>query len=150
MTNRKLTMARMFPASNRSNAPWTPLQRRTWLAERRRRARCLLPAPVLAAQYPSLAVWDWPYANPFRWNAYNSLDGGATWGLIGFEDGDARQYAPDGDEPMFVVGVDSYGREITEHSNVVQVEDAPAPESFLSLEDGSALQLEDGSNFLME
>ena len=64
-------------------------------------------------------------------------DGGATRRLIGFEDGDCCQ---DGDEPMFVVGADSYGREITEHSNVVQVEDAPAPAKFLSLEDGSALQ----------
>jgi hypothetical protein len=87
----------------------------------------LLPGPVLKAQYPDLAVWDWSYANPFRWNAYDSLDGGVTWRFDDFEDGDTRQYAPDGNEPMFIVGVDANGREITERSNVVQVEDAPPP-----------------------
>jgi hypothetical protein len=129
------------------------INRRGWLAvwaQDRRRSRCLLPAPVLAAQYPSLAVWDWPYADPFRWNAYDSLDGGVTWNFIGFEDGDARLYAPDGNQPMLIVGVDSYGREITGRSNVIQVDDAPAPGSFLSLEDGSAMQLENGSNLLLQ
>lgn len=86
------------------------------------------PTPELIAQYPSLAVWQWNYANPVRWNAYNSLDGGGTYQFDDFVNGDARQYAPDGGQHlMFIVGVDGIGTEITGRSNAVRPDDAIAP-----------------------
>jgi hypothetical protein len=45
-------MAKALPQMPRRNAPWTPLQRRTWLAEQRRKKH-LLPAPLSA---PTLAL----------------------------------------------------------------------------------------------
>ena len=98
----------------------------TWAQDRRRgRQNHLLPAPVLAPQNPSLAVWTWTAANPARWNAYNSLDGGLTYQFDDWVAGNARQYAPDGGQhPMFIVGVDANGVEITERSNVVRPDDA--------------------------
>ena len=98
----------------------------TWAQDRRRgRQNHLLPAPVLAPQTPSLAVWTWTAANPARWNAYNSLDGGLTYQFDDWVAGSARQYAPDGGQhPMFIVGVDANGVEITERSNVVRPDDA--------------------------
>jgi hypothetical protein len=113
------------------------INRRGWLAvwlQDRRRARVrgalptLLPAPLLVALYPDLAVWEWNYPDPARWNAYNSLDGGQTYRFDDWETGDARQYAPDGGENlMFIVGVDADGREITERSNAVLPEDGDMP-----------------------
>jgi hypothetical protein len=141
----------MFPKSKRRSAAWTPFQRQAWLATRRRRHR-LLPAPVLRAVYPDLLQWDWDLPNPYKWNVWLSLDGGATFMMPDgyWEYGDARQFAPDGEELHYIVGVDENNREITAHSNAVRPDDAPAPESFLVLEDGSALQLENGSNFLLQ
>jgi hypothetical protein len=119
------------------------INRRGWLAlwlQKRRRSRVrgalpsLLPAPVLVAQYPSLAVWEWNYPNPARWNAYKSLDDGMTFRFDDWETGDARQYAPDGGENlMFIVGVDANGTEITERSNAVLPDDGvpPPPAPFL-------------------
>ena len=59
---------------------------RLWLtlqAQKHRRARQhrLLPAPVLRAAYPDLLRWDWDLANPFKWNVWTSLNGGASWFL---------------------------------------------------------------------
>src|SRR5512137_2262527 len=115
---------------------WT---RRGWLAawlQDRRRARQnrLLPAPVLVPLYPSLLVWEWNLANPYKWNVWLTLDGGATYFMP--EDywayGAARQFAPDGGtEKYYIVGVDANGREITHRSNVVRPDDA-IPESTLT------------------
>ena len=110
-----------------------PLSRRGWLAtwlQDRRRARQKLPAPVLRTQYPSLLAWDWNLANPFKWNVWQSLDGGASYILI--EDywayGAARQFSPDGGSELhFIVGVDASGKEITHRSNAVRPDDATAP-----------------------
>ena len=118
-----------LPAPLRHNAPWTPLQRRTWLAEQRRKEH-LLPAPVIRPKYPDLIVWDWDLLNPYKWNFWMSMNGGATYILI--EDywmyGDARQFAPDGGgELYYAVGVDKDGNEITQHSNIVRPDDAPVP-----------------------
>jgi hypothetical protein len=124
-------MPKALPQTPRRNAPWTPLQRRTWLAEQRRKEH-LLPAPVIRPKYPDLIVWDWDLANPYKWNFWMSLNGGATYILI--EDywmyGDARQFAPDGGgELYYAVGVDKDGNEITQHSNIVRPDDAPVPPS---------------------
>ena len=111
---------------------------RAWLAkwlEGRRRGRVapLLPAPVLVPQIPSLAVWAWNNADPARWYAYKSLDGGATFVVDAWEVGTARQYAPDGGQRyMFIVGADANGNEVTLRSNAVKPDDAalrlmPAP-----------------------
>ena len=35
-------MPKIYPAPTRRNAPWTPLQRQTWLAEQRRRRSSLV------------------------------------------------------------------------------------------------------------
>lgn len=122
-------MLQSLPQTKRRNAPWTPLQRRTWLAEQRRKHR-LLPAPVLRAAYPDLLQWDWDFPNPYKWNVWMSFDGGTSWMLV--EDywmyGDARQFAPDGGgELYYIVGIDETGREITAHSNIVRPDDAPLP-----------------------
>ncbi len=90
----------------------------------------LYPAPVLVATYPSMVTWTWSYTNPFRWLVYMSLNNGASWMLVEdyWANGSARQFAPDGgSELYFIVGVNSNGVEITEHSNVVRPDDAPAP-----------------------
>jgi hypothetical protein len=101
-----------------------------WLQDRRRSRRQtpLPPTPELIAQYPSLAVWNWIAANPVRWNAYNSLDGGVTYNFDDFVLGTARQYAPDGGQHlMFIVGVDGGGTEITGRSNAVRPDAGIAP-----------------------
>ena len=117
-----------LPALPPRNAPWTPLQRRTWLAEQRRKGH-LLPPPVLRAAYPDLLQWDWDLPNPYKWNVWLSLDGGATYFLPDgyWMYGDARQFAPDGEELHYIVGVDADGKEITQHSNAVHPSDAQAP-----------------------
>ena len=95
-----------------------------WAQERRREHQGLLPAPVLVAQHPSLATWQWRYTNPARWNAYNSLDGGVTWQFDDFTAGSDRQYSPDGGTHfMFIVGVDANGKEITKRSNAIRPDD---------------------------
>lgn len=116
----------------------TPIiDRRGWLAvwlQGRRRARVraaratLLSAPVLVAQSPTLLVWMWDYADPYRWNAYLSLDNGVTWQLDDWKTGDARSYSPDGGSSLIlIVGVDADDNEITERSNAVRPDDAPDP-----------------------
>ena len=97
---------------------------------RRNRLHRLLPAPVLRAQYPDKLAWDWDRPNPYKWNVWMSLNGGASWLLI--EDywmyGDARQFAPDGgSELYFIVGIDESGNEITAHSNIIRPDDAVVP-----------------------
>ena len=90
----------------------------------------LLPAPVLRATYPDLLVWDWDLPNPYKWNVWQSLDGGASYILVEgyWMYGDARQFAPDsGGQLHFIVGVDETGNEVTERSNAVRPEDAAAP-----------------------
>ncbi len=90
----------------------------------------LLPAPVLRPVYPDLLVWDWDLPNPFKWNVWQSLDGGASYILVEgyWMYGDARQFAPDGGAELhFIVGVDEAGNEVTERSNAVRPDDAPVP-----------------------
>jgi|GEM_PF-3213554 len=123
-------MPQALPQPNRSSGSWTPLQRRAWLANARRRSRKLFPAPVLRPAYPSLLRWDWDYTNPVRWNIWQSLDHGGTYFLANgyWEDGDLREFAPDGgSEFYFIVGVDAAGTEITGRSNAVRPDDAPLP-----------------------
>ena len=122
---------RKLPQSGTRGRPWSAARRfhgwlATWLQGRRRaRQNVLLPAPVLVPALSSLATWEWPYANPARWDAYNSLDGGLTFQFDDSAAGDARQYAPDGGQHlMFIVGVDASGKEITERSNAVRPDDA--------------------------
>lgn len=121
-------MPKALPQNPRPNPPWTPLQRRTWLAERRKHR--LLPAPVLRAVYPDLLQWNWDLPNPYKWNVWLSLDGGVSYILVNgyWMYGDARQFAPDGaGELHYIVGVDVNGHEITHHSNAVRPDDAPVP-----------------------
>ena len=124
------------------------INRRVWLAldlqaRRRKRMRAaqsfLLPAPVLRAAYPDLLQWDWDLPNPHKWNVWMSLDDGNNYILI--EDywgyGDARQFAPDGgSELYYIVGINSSGVEITEHSNIIRPDDAvpPVPLSVIGLQ----------------
>jgi len=63
--NQNRTMLKTLPPPTARNAPWTPFQRRTWLANERRKHR-LLPAPVLRAAYPDLLQWDWDLPNPYK------------------------------------------------------------------------------------
>ena len=119
--------------------------RRIWLAlqsQKHRRARMraalptLLPAPVLRAVYPDLLQWDWDFPDPYKWNVWQSLDGGASYILVDgyWEYGDARQFAPDGGgELHFIVGVDADGNEITGRSNAVRPDDAPVTGLFNGL-----------------
>ncbi|MEY2664502.1 MAG: hypothetical protein RIT04_310 [Candidatus Parcubacteria bacterium] len=88
------------------------------------------PRPLLRPVYPDLINWEWHHKNPYRWNIYLILSGG-TWCVL-VDDywkwGDARSFAPDGgSSPVFIVGVDKNGREITRRSNVVRPDDAPIP-----------------------
>jgi hypothetical protein len=130
-------MPKAFPQEKHGNSPWTPLQRRTWLAERRRRSRCLLPAPVLVAAYPDLAVWTWEYPDPAYWYAYHQHTVGEPFTYDDRGAGTDRQYAPDGGQyPMFIVGVDANGKEITERSNAVRPEDALPPPNAPVISDG--------------
>jgi hypothetical protein len=113
----------------RRNAPWTPLQRQAWLALQRHDHR-RLPAPVLAALYPGLLAWVWAFANPWKWNVWQSTDGGVSYFLVAdyWAVGTARQFDPDGgSELYFIVGVNETGREVTQRSNAVRPDDAPIP-----------------------
>ena len=86
-----------------------------------------LHAPTLSPAYPSLLTWKWNYPNPYQWYIYISLDNGRTFQHISdyWAYGNARQFAPDGgSEYMFIVGVDSSGKEITKRSAVVRPDDA--------------------------
>jgi hypothetical protein len=105
-----------------------------WAQNRRRRrlrlAPSLLPAPVLRSEYPDKLAWDWNLANPYKWNVWQSLDGGVTYILSDgyWMYGDARQFAPDAPgELHFIVGVDASGNEITERSNAVRPDEALPP-----------------------
>ncbi len=122
-------MAKALPQAKPRNAPWTPLQRRTWLAEQRRKHH-LLPAPVLRAAYPTLLRWDWDLPNPYRWYVYWGNSSSGPWNFVSdyWHYGDSRQFAPDGGSPWHIlVGVDTSGNEITQRSNAVRPDDAPAP-----------------------
>jgi hypothetical protein len=101
----------------------------TWLQDRRRaRQHRLLPAPVLAAAYPDLAVWSWDYPNPAYWYAYHQHADGEPFTYDDRGAGTDRQYAPDGGQYlMFIVGVDADGNEVTERSNAVRPDDAVPP-----------------------
>ena len=90
-------MPKKLPASPRSNAPWTPPQRRTWLAEQRRHGR-LRPAPVLRGVYPSKLAWVWDLPNPYKWYVWRSLDGGVNYILVEgyWMYGADSLFAPDG------------------------------------------------------
>lgn len=125
-------MARLLPGAKRGR-PWSPERRRrgwlaTWLQARRRGRQIVLrPAPVLQPRYGELLAWEWTLPDPYKWNVWMSLDAGASWLLV--EDywayGNARQFAPDGgSELYFIVGVDEFGRALTEPSNVVRPDDA--------------------------
>jgi hypothetical protein len=97
----------------------------SWFLQKRRRARCLLPAPVLVAAFPDLAVWTWDYPDPAYWYAYHQHAVGDPFTYDDRGAGTDRQYAPDGGQYwMFIVGVDANGKEITERSNAVRPEDA--------------------------
>lgn len=122
-------------SQNRTRKPWLALWAQGRRRKRLRLAPPLLPAPVLRAQYPDKLAWDWNYANPYKWNVWQSLDGGSTYFLSDgyWMYGDARQFAPDGPgELHFIVGVDAAGNEITEHSNAVRPDSALPPIELLS------------------
>lgn len=116
------------------------IDRRGWLTlwaqgRRRKRQHRLLPAPVLRAVYPDKLAWDWNLPDPYKWNVWQSLDGGASYILVEgyWMYGDARLFAPDGGgELHYIVGVDADGNEITEHSNAVRPDDAPIPSLLLT------------------
>ena len=77
-------------------------------------------APKLATTSTHHAAWNWAHANPYRWNAYRSTDGGATYAFEGYVGGTAREYTPaSGANRMWIVGVDAGGKEITNRSNGV-------------------------------
>jgi hypothetical protein len=83
---------------------------------------------VLTAAYPDLAVWTWDYPDPAYWYAYHQHAAGEPFTYDDHGAGTDRQYAPDGGQyPMFIVGVDANGKEITERSNAVRPEDAQPP-----------------------
>ncbi len=87
-------------------------------------------APKLSPEYPTLLTWKWHHEDPYRWNVYSLLYGGTTEVLVDdyWARGSARQFAPDGGSaPMFIVGVDQYGHEITGRSNIVRPDDAREP-----------------------
>ena len=83
-------------------------------------------APKLSPKYPDLLVWKWHHPDPYRWYIYISLDHGKTFFHIDdyWMYGNARQFAPDGEEPAYIVGVDRSGKEITRHSRIVNPGDA--------------------------
>jgi hypothetical protein len=58
-----------LPAPTRRNAPWTPFQRRTWLAEQRRhrRAAAVAASPLFASL---LAYWD----GDSNWDALGNVE----------------------------------------------------------------------------
>jgi len=109
-----------------------------WLQGRRRKRAhfTLLPGPVLTGLWDPLLTWTWDGPDPYKWNVWLSWDGGVSWMMP--EDywhyGASRQFAPDGgSELYFIVGVDEFGREITEHSNIVRPDDAgPPPPTLLT------------------
>ena len=79
-----------FPNLKNRVTTFPKINRRDWIAlwaqdRRRQRIRAaqvtLLPAPVLRAAYPDLLQWDWDDPNPYQWNVYVSLDGGATFSM---------------------------------------------------------------------
>jgi hypothetical protein len=85
----------------------------------------LLPAPVLAAACPGLAAWTWAFADPATWLVFTIPDGGVAFELVTALGGVARQFSPvDGNLPVFIVGADAGGNEITARSNVVVPADA--------------------------
>ncbi len=87
-------------------------------------------APKLSPEYPTMLTWKWHHENPYRWNVYSLLYGGTTEVLVDdyWAWGSARQFGPDGGSaPMFIVGVDQFGTEITGRSNIVRPDDAPDP-----------------------
>lgn len=86
----------------------------------------LLPAPKIFAIPGTTVVWRWLYANPYRWNAYLSGDGGKTYRFDDWKYGDSRSYSPDGGSSyILIVGVDRSGKEITRPSNAVRPDDVP-------------------------
>lgn len=86
--------------------------------------------PILNPMYPDLLVWKWHHIDPYRWNFYSILSNGSLCILVDdyWKYGADRKFAPDGGStPMFMVGVDKFGKEITKRSNVVRPDDAPVP-----------------------
>ena len=76
------------------------------------------------------------------WAAYNTLDEGATRNFDDVVLGDGRQYAPDGgSHPMFIVGVDETGIEITERSNSVIPDSAMMPAPVLNPRGGGMFEV---------
>ena len=126
---------RTLPSNLIARRPLSAGRWRGWLAawaQDWRRNRGKLPAPVLLPKFPSLAAWEWPFANPYQWKAYHSVAGlsGGAFVVDDVTSGAAREYAPDGGQhPMFIVGVDAQGREVTRRSNVIVPDNAlfPAP-----------------------
>ena len=76
-------MRLILPASRRRNAPWTPLQRRTWLAEQRRRHRVALHSVAApAVPLPTALAGYWRLdeaANTVRANAVPGGPGLSEW-----------------------------------------------------------------------
>ena len=110
------------------------INRRAWLsqwAQDRRRAR---RAPVLVPRYPSVAVWNWPYQDPYRWNAYHCSTLNGTYTFDDFVTGDKRKYSPDGGSYyMYIVGVDAAGNAVTGRSNIVRPDSVAGDSLFTGL-----------------
>lgn len=86
--------------------------------QRRRREK---RAPKIAARWPSLVRWVWPYENPFKWVAFHCATINGVFTLDDFVTGDQRKYEPDGGTYfMFIQGFDVAGNPCTAPSNIVQ------------------------------
>ena len=85
-------------------------------------------ALIIRAQYPSEVAWTWTRPDPPFWAAFHQINGVGPFVFDDMTTGDSRTYAPDGGQhPMYIVGVDSTGRELTHRSNVVIPDSAPPP-----------------------
>ena len=84
----------------------------------------MLPYPKLVAIPDTKMIWEWEYANPYKWNAYVSTDNKKTWYFDDWKFGDSRSYAPDGGSSyMRIAGFDQNGKRITKFSNAVRPDD---------------------------
>ena len=108
-------------------------QNRILRKHRRKRAHKVYQ-PLLLAWPGTIVKWNWPFRNPYRWNAYHCATLNGVYTFDDFVTGDQRQFQPDGGSYyMYVVGVDAAGNEITGHSNVVRPDSVQANSLFTGM-----------------